>query len=248
LKARLIGFNGNTDWFNIDRGAEGVFSVGHILVARDLGVSGHGAGCGFASAISSSVWVSSFSAKSVGFNVFEGRVHQATIASSITIRASAINELLFREGGQVAMFKEDSAFNTAGGAECPAGTALSLIFNSSDGALLRPVKRARRIGTNLEIAKGDGFTIISSEFGFVTKVDVLEFTAAKISEFVEFDSPGVVASVVCLNEVVVGLESVIAVEEFFGRITLGICVHPGYKRILVNRFWDGRGGDDKEGC
>jgi len=116
------------------------------------------------------------------------------------------------------MGKEDSAFNTAGGAECPAGSTLSLILHTSDGTLLTPVKRARRIGSDMKIAKSDGFSVTSCEFGFVAKVDELEFPTTKISEFVEFDGPGVIASVVLFDEVVVGLEGVIAVEKFFRSI------------------------------
>jgi len=40
LKARLIGFNSNTDWGNIDGRTKSVLGVGNIFVARELRVSG----------------------------------------------------------------------------------------------------------------------------------------------------------------------------------------------------------------
>jgi len=85
LEARLIGFNGNTDRLSINSRAQSVFSVGHILVASDFTVSRDGAGRGLASAIFSSVGVSSLSAETVGFNVFEGVVHKTTRAAEVSI-------------------------------------------------------------------------------------------------------------------------------------------------------------------
>jgi hypothetical protein len=75
LEARLIGFNGNGHRGDIDGGAEGVFGVGDILVARELRVSGGRAGSGFAYTVLGGVRVGRFSAETVGLDVFEGRVH-----------------------------------------------------------------------------------------------------------------------------------------------------------------------------
>lgn len=99
LEARLIGFNSNTDGLTINGGAQSVFGMGHILVASDFGISRSSARSFLASAILSSVRVSSFSAETVGLNVFEGVVHKTTRAAKVTITDRAVHELLFREGG-----------------------------------------------------------------------------------------------------------------------------------------------------
>jgi len=75
LEARLIGFNGDTDRSHVNGGAQSVFGVGDILVARELGVSGHGATGGVAYTVLGGVGVGGFSAETVGLDVFEGGVH-----------------------------------------------------------------------------------------------------------------------------------------------------------------------------
>jgi len=85
LKARLIGFNGDTDWLNINGGAQSVFGVGHILVATNFGVRGGSARRSLASTIFGSVRIGGFSAKTVGLHVFEGVIHKTTRASKVTI-------------------------------------------------------------------------------------------------------------------------------------------------------------------
>jgi len=75
LEARLVGFNGNTDWGDIDGSAQRGFTVSDILVAGELGVSRGRARRGAASTVLGGVGVSRFSAKTVGLDVFEGRVH-----------------------------------------------------------------------------------------------------------------------------------------------------------------------------
>jgi len=151
LESRLIGFNGNTDGLTINGGTQSVFGVGHILVVSDLGISGHGAGSGFASTILSRVRISGFSAETVGHDVFEGVVHKTTRAAKVAITDTAVHELLFRERGQMAVFELNNAFNRASGTERPARATLALILDTSDGAFRNPVEGARRISTDTEI-------------------------------------------------------------------------------------------------
>jgi len=114
---------------------------------------------------------------------------------------------------------------------------LALIFNTSDGTLGRPVKGASRISTDAEIREGAGFlSLAASEFGFVTVVDDLEFSGGEVSEFVQFNFPGVVAKVVGFNEGHVGLEDTVFVEKFLWGIGFVELHHPVDEVILVNGF------------
>jgi len=214
LKARLIGFNGNGHWLTVNGGAQSVFSVGHILISSDLGISRGSARRSLASAIFSGVGISSFSAKTVSLNVFKGVVHKTTRASEISITERTIHELLFRERGQMAMFKLNNAFNGASGRERPARTALTLILDTSDSAFGHPIKRASGISANTEIIQSS-HSAATAKLGLVTIVDVLEFSVSEIGEFVQFNFPRVVAGVVGGDEIVVSLEDTEFVEKFF---------------------------------
>jgi len=75
LEARLISFNSNRDWSDINSRAESVFSVSDIFVARELGVGRDRATGGDAFVIFGNIRIRGFSAETVGFNVFEGGVH-----------------------------------------------------------------------------------------------------------------------------------------------------------------------------
>jgi hypothetical protein len=83
----------------------------------------------------------------------------------------------------VTVFELNNTFNTTSSGEGPAGTALTLILNASDGTFSNPVKRARRISSDFNVFKSE-LAGTSSEFRFVSKVDVLEFTRTEIGEFV----------------------------------------------------------------
>jgi len=114
---------------------------------------------------------------------------------------------------------------------------LALIFNTSNGALGGPVNRSRGVSTDAEIGKSfDGFHFTTSEFGFVSIVSDLEFSGGKISEFVQFNFPGVVASVVSGNEVEVTLENSVFVEEFFWGIGFVEFDHPLNESVFIDRF------------
>jgi len=149
--------------------------------------------------------------------------------------------LLFGKRGEVAVFQVNSAFGGAGGRESPARTALSLIFNTSDGTFGGPVKRARWVSTNAEISKSLHFLADpTSEFGFVAIVNVLEFSRCKIGKFVQFDFPGVVGSIVGFNEVIVGLEDIVFVEEFLWGIRFVEHDHPLSEGVLVDGLFGGK--------
>jgi len=139
LEAGLISLDGDGDGFTIIGSAKGILSVGNILVAGDLGVSGHSAGCRLASATASSVRVSSLSAETMSHDVLEGVIHETAVATTVTIRASAVNKLLLGERGEVAVADSNNTLDRAGGRESPARAALTLIFHTSDSGLGGPV-------------------------------------------------------------------------------------------------------------
>jgi len=232
LKARLIGFNGNTHWLNINRGAQGVFGVGDILVARDLRVSGSSARGFLASAILSGVRISGLSAETIGLNVFESIVHKTTRTAKVAITVRAVHELLFGERGQVGVLKEDNAFNSTSGREGPARAALTLILDTSDGTGFNPVDGASGVSTNTKIVQS-GMAIATAEFGFVSIVHDFEFSGGEVSEFVQFNFPSGVSRVVRLNEIVVGLEDFEFVEKFFRGIGFAIFRHPTDEGLLI---------------
>jgi len=235
LETSLVGLNGDRDWFNVIGSAQRVLIVRDINVASDLGVSRHGARAGLASAILAGVRVSGLSAQAVSLDVLEGAIHLATIAAHVAVRASAVNKLLLREGGQVAVLDLHNTLNTAGGGESPAGTAVALVLHTSDSALLNPVKGARGVGGGLRelMNRHDAGLARGAQLGLVAKVDVLELALAHVGELVEANSVGVVASVVLSNEVHPRLEGVIAVEEFFRGIGLLELHHPLGESLLV---------------
>jgi len=132
----------------------------------------------------------------------------------------------------VAMLELNDAFNRTSGGEGPARAALALILDTSDGALGYPVQGAGRIITDVKIGQSS-HAFATAELGFVTVVGILEFSRGEISEFVQFDFPGVVACIVLFNEVVVRLEDFEFVEKFFWGIGFAVFRHPVDESALI---------------
>ena len=63
---------------------------------------------------------------SIGFNVFEGVVHEATFASIVAEFGAAIHQVLFRQGNEFSGLPEVLSLQRASGAEGPARAALTL--------------------------------------------------------------------------------------------------------------------------
>jgi hypothetical protein len=92
----------------------------NIHVTGDLGVGRSSAGTLLACAHNTSVWVSSFSAETVGLSIFESVIHQTTIAAKVAVRSGAVNKFLLREGSEVVKVDGNNTFNTTSGGESPA--------------------------------------------------------------------------------------------------------------------------------
>lgn len=63
---------------------------------------------------------------SVFLDVGEGLVHQATVAALVALRSGAVHQVLLAQGHQLARLPKVLTLQRAGGAEGPAGAALSL--------------------------------------------------------------------------------------------------------------------------
>jgi len=81
------------------------------------------------------------------------------------------------------VFDLNNGLNSTSGGEGPAGAALPLILNTSNGTFRNPIKRARRVSTNFDVAKGD-LAIATTKFRFVSEIEALEFPRAEICKFV----------------------------------------------------------------
>lgn len=74
----------------------------------------------------------------------EGVVHPATVAASIGTTDVARNQLLLREGEQVAILVVVGTLKSTSGGERPARTALALVLHRSDSTLGNPVNSGRQ--------------------------------------------------------------------------------------------------------
>lgn len=63
---------------------------------------------------------------SVFLDVGEGLVHQTTVAALVALRSGAVHQVLLAQGHQLARLPKVLTLQRAGGAEGPAGAALSL--------------------------------------------------------------------------------------------------------------------------
>lgn len=68
----------------------------------------------------------------VFLDVGEGLVHQTTVAALVALRSGAIHQVLLAQGHQLARLPEVLTLQRAGGAEGPAGAALTLRETHTD--------------------------------------------------------------------------------------------------------------------
>jgi hypothetical protein len=84
------------------------------------------------------------------FNVFKGVRGETSIAAVVVVVASAINELLFTNVSESAIFHIEVSFKRAYCRESPAASTLALILNWSNYSLVSPVPVRRHILDLLE--------------------------------------------------------------------------------------------------
>ena len=127
-------FDANGDGRNVKGGLE----LGNAVVGDGLvGNNGDGTVVGSASTITTSVLVLALEHDRSSLSVIEGFVLPSTVATGVL--SYAVNELLFGEGEKFTSGEEVSTFHSTSGGERPAGTALTLTFDSGDGTFGSPV-------------------------------------------------------------------------------------------------------------
>jgi hypothetical protein len=121
LERLVRGINGNRDDSFSNSLSEVSFrSSSDIVVVDDI--SSNIVSLESASERSSGfIRVGSFSINSLVLDdVFEGTVHQSSVASLVSFRSGAINKILFRKGNKAARSLGVSSFNGSSGGESPA--------------------------------------------------------------------------------------------------------------------------------
>ena len=199
LEGGLVGFDGNRDGLLSNCTHQSVLILlRYISVVRDL--DDLLAAGGLAASLRSLVWIRGFPAESSFVDdVFEGIVHETTVASLVSVASRAINQLLFRKADQVPVVDVVDAFYAASGRESPARTTLSLVFDLGDGSLLGPVDRTREIfRVGQQMFSGDLVDALgrSSE---ASNVAGTEFLSSQVSKLVDIHGPSVVSTVVLIN-------------------------------------------------
>jgi len=172
--------------------------------------------------ILSSVWISAFSINSfVGDDVGHGLSHQTTVASLISLRSGAIDEILLREGNEILFGQEVASFSGSSGRKGPARTALLLILNWSNGSFIIPVPVSGE--GNVVISRGGEFSI---EGVFGSKEDSGKFLSSEISELVHGNIEGFVSLVVVLDEIEVVSEGSVTELKLIVVISSLVDLHP----------------------
>ena len=140
LEDGLVGLDGDSEGL----GGEGGLHLGDVVggdevVVRDVDSGGAAlvvlAGAG--SSVVGGVWVDALELGLAGFPVLEGLVLPATVAA--VVGGGAVNELLLREGEELASVDLVDTLEGTSGGERPAGAAVSLILDGGDGTSGLPV-------------------------------------------------------------------------------------------------------------
>jgi len=177
-----------------------------------------------ASTITSSVGVRSLGVKTlVGDDIGEGIVHQTTVATLVTLLGGAVNQVLLREGDELASSLEVSTLDGAGGGERPARTALALILDGGDVALSAPVdgRGVNLVAGNVNLSSAGGIALHGA------KVSGLEFSIGQVTELVHAQLEGVALAVVLVDVSQVLVEDSLAHRLLSTEVGLLVLQLPG---------------------
>ena len=197
LEGHSVGLDGDRDGLFGNGGLEGSTR----LIGGDIVESSDGNGTAFfhgliassGSASSRGVRIGVLSDHGGLLGILESVVHQTTIATRVD--GGALDELLLREGDEVASGNLMSTLHGSSGGEGPAGTALSLVLDGGDGTLGDPVDLIGEVGGG-EVLDGVGLLEVSS-----VAVHGSSLLRGVVSELVNTDGPGIaVLGVVLLNK------------------------------------------------
>jgi len=173
--------------------ADGSDSVQQVvlIITSDANVAGAGG-----SSVSAAVTTASISAfiriagfgidSAVVLDVVVSPLDDAAVASVVSVAGTAVDQILFAEGNQLAGFTEILSFQSTSGRERPAASALSLIFNTGDESLVAPIDT----GWGFEVGGShEQWSFLGELLGFVG-LHSFEFFGEHITELVHFHAVG----------------------------------------------------------
>lgn len=179
--------------------------------------------------VTTGVGIVGFEGNAVFLDVLEGSVHHSTVATHVAVLGT-VDQGLFGEFGEVAVFDEVEAFQGADSGESPAGSALALVLDVSDSAFLDPVD-------------GVGLAFVAEDILDVTRhgLNVAGFKGGELFEgeihvLVLGQSVGEFLGVVLINQSEVFFENFESLVLFGGAIFLIVLLLPnlefGQKGVL----------------
>ena len=153
------------------------------------------------------VGVVSLELNAVGLGVVEGVLLPATVATES--KFDAIDGLLLREIEELTVLDLVGTLHGAGGGESPAGTALSLVSDGADGAVVSPVDS---VGDGILVTDDVDLSVLGS--GHVLESETAELGLLSLSPggelVVSNVGGGGVVGVVLSDESIGGLEEVLS--------------------------------------
>jgi len=232
LERAVACVNGHTDGSANAGSLQGGFRTG-----LDVGIGAHGgADVGLvesASSVASSVGIRGLGVDSlVGNDVVERVSHQTSIAAFVSVAGGTIDQVLFGEGDKAAGLDLVASFNSSGGGERPARSALALVLNSGDGTLGNPVHGGGGIGVGTD----DGRRV--SNVGDVhvkSQIGLCELSRSQITQRIHSKSEGLLGvGVVGLNDGKISSPNIETVTYFNAAVAFGVFSGPFVKfRMIV---------------
>ena len=183
------------------------------------------------------------------FKIFEGSIHETSIASMIALVCWAVNQLLLRKGGELVSVNLVSTFNWSSSWESPAWSTWSLVLDTSDSTFGYPVNWRLEILLR-EVDFVTDLVVIGSQ----AEVEVSELLIGKVWELVKsFLVWDIIAGVVDsgLDFTRFPLPESEAVL-FIAEVILVVVEHPSHEFLLVlsddSRRWAeaGLGGTEAD--
>ena len=227
LEVPGLGVDCDGDGLEVQGGDQLVGGVlGHV---HKTGVF-EGGGEGLASSVTGGVRIGFLSRDSVGLDPFECLVHKTSVAALVSVLA-AVHQGLFGELLDFSVFDGVETFEGAHGGKGPAGSALSLVFDSGNGSFLSPID-----GISLRLVSDEELGVLLLLLLVGSQVDGFELLLGEVREFIVGNV--VVSShdqVVVLDFGVVGfvvLESNFLFTRSVFHTVLGF---PGYE-VVVERI------------
>jgi len=151
-----VGVDTNGYWAGGSNGVDkGVLTVGRDGVVGADGGSPAGGAVFAGVGVSGLVWVGSFGVDTtVGLHISEGRVHETTAATIVSIVPAAIAQILFAKADQLSGGTVVGGFHGSSSGEGPARSTASLVLYWGDGSLVSPVNAAWGRGQDLDVLGG----------------------------------------------------------------------------------------------